>query len=103
MYDEIRISSYKRGGGCRGWEALADRSRAAGSRAARNGMTYGHNWSYRTPKPCCHLPQCPYRIERTYQGPLKSPDYGSLLPYVEPGYNCKIPPGAEITGAILIR
>lgn len=63
-----------------------------------NGMTYGNNWSYRIPKACCHIPQCPFRLERTYEGPMKHPQYSSRLPYVEPGYNCKIPPGSAPVG-----
>ena len=83
------------------------------------------------PKPCCHLPQCPFRLERTYEGPMRVretqpaaaaaaaaqararrerrpslrrraqvPPQGRSVnvPYVEPGYNCKVPEGAEMVG-----
>ena len=63
-----------------------------------NGMTYGHNWRYVVPKPCCSVAKCAFRLARDYVGPLRTPAYGTAVPWVDGAYNCKIPGGMTLIG-----
>ena len=65
---------------------------------AGNGMTYGHNWSYKVPKPCCSVATCAYRLARDYNGPLRTAKTGKIVPWIDPGYNAKVPTGVEMLG-----
>jgi hypothetical protein len=82
--------------GVYGFEAALQRQ--LDKQPAGNGMTYGHNWNYKVPKPCCSVSRCPFRLARDYSGPLRTAAYGTTVPWVDPEYNCKVPPGMTQVG-----
>jgi hypothetical protein len=79
-----------------GFEAALARQLAR--QPAGNGMTYGHNWNYAVPAPCCSVATCAFRLARDYHGPLRTPTSGTVVPWVDPEYNCKKPPGMTPVG-----